>query len=64
MATKTRQNNIIDREKFAEIEKIFRKHFQLGIETTNTRGQKIKLLCSRDCEPKFCRLVRGSMAGL
>jgi two-component system response regulator YesN len=51
-------------EKFEEIERVFRKHFQLGLETTNINGEEIKRMCSSDCNPKFCQIVRSSSAGL
>ncbi len=61
---KARQQTIIAKEKFAEIERVFRKHFQLGLETTDIRGKMIEGLCSGDCEPKFCQIVKSSAAGL
>jgi two-component system response regulator YesN len=51
-------------EKFRQIESLFRKHFQLGLETRNIGGKEIKRLCSEDCHPDFCRLVLGSRAGV
>lgn len=54
---------LLGREKFERIERIFRKHFQLGLETRNIQGREIKQMCSVDCVPKFCRIVRGSTEG-
>ncbi len=54
---------LLGKEKFERIERIFRKHFQLGLETGNIRGIEIKQMCSVDCEPKFCRIVQGSAVG-
>ncbi len=54
----------LGKEKFERIECIFRKHFQLGLETGNIQGKGIKQICSADCEPTFCRIVRSSKAGL
>ena len=54
---------LLGREKFERIECIFRKHFQLGLETRNIRGIEIKQMCSVDCVPKFCKIVRGSTVG-
>jgi len=51
------------RDKFERIEKTFRKHFQLGLETTDSSGKALAGLCSDDCQPRFCQLVRCSMAG-
>lgn len=55
---------LLGKEKFERIERVFRKHFQLGLETGNIQGKVIKQICSVDCQPKFCRIVRGSTAGL
>ena len=51
-------------EKFEEIERVFRKHFQLGLETADIDGKEIKRMCSGDCYPEFCQVVRGSAAGI
>jgi len=63
MTEKSQLTRFLTTEKFEKIESVFRKHFQLGLETTNIRGKEIKRMCSGDCEPIFCRLVRGSAAG-
>jgi two-component system response regulator YesN len=54
----------LGREKFERIEGVFRRHFQLGLETTDNEGKVIKELCSGDCYPEFCEVVRGSRTGL
>jgi two-component system response regulator YesN len=54
---------IFAREKFEEIERVFRKHFQLGLETANIDGKEVKRMCSEDCYPEFCQLVRSGAAG-
>lgn len=54
----------LDKGKFGRVESTFRKHFQMGLETSNASGRVIKDLCSSDCHPQFCRLVRGSPTGL
>ena len=67
MAEKTRQSRLsrlLSKKNFAEIECVFRKHFQLGLETTDTIGKQIDSLSSKDCHPEFCKIVRGSSAGL
>jgi two-component system response regulator YesN len=51
-------------EKFRKIEQVFREHFGLGLETADVRGHPIKWMCSRDCYPEFCRLVRRNPVGL
>ena len=52
------------RGKFEEIERVFRKHFHLGLETRNIQGKEMEQMCSADCYPAFCRLVQGNAAGL
>jgi len=64
MANKLQLSKNLSEEEFAKIESVFRRHFQLGLETTNTRGKEIKQMCSSDCHPAFCRIVRSSTAGL
>jgi two-component system response regulator YesN len=64
MADKSQLGKILSEEKFAEIESIFRKHFQLSLETTDIKGKEIKSMCSGDCHPAFCQVVRGNAAGL
>ena len=64
MNNKSQLSKLLAEEKFAEIESVFRRHFQLGLETTNTSGREIRRMCSSDCQPTFCKLVRSSAAGL
>jgi two-component system response regulator YesN len=63
-ADKLRLDKLSGRKKFAEIEGIFRRHFQLGLETTGIGGKAIKGMCSGDCQPEFCRIVQSSLAGV
>lgn len=49
--------DLLTPEKFERIEKVFRKHFALGLETTGRDGEPVGPLCSADCRPEFCRLV-------
>ena len=63
MADKPRLTKLLTREKFERIEGVFRKHFQLGLETTNINGEEIKSLCSSHHHPVFCRIVRSSTIG-
>ena len=63
MADKVSLVKLLGKEKFERIERVFRKHFQLGLETRNIQGREIKQMCSVDCVPTFCRIVRGSTAG-
>ncbi len=64
MADKVSLIKLLGKEKFERIEAVFRKHFQLGLETRNIRGKEIKQMCSADCEPAFCKVVQKSTAGL
>ncbi len=64
MGDKSQSTKLFTREKFEEIERVFRRHFQLGLETTNIGGKEIKRMCSSDCHPKFCQIVRSSPGGL
>jgi two-component system response regulator YesN len=64
MGDKSQLSKLPAKGKFAEIEGVFRRHFQLGLETTDIKGKEIKKMCSGDCHPAFCQVVRGSTAGL
>ena len=64
MVAKVQLNKSLSDGKFVEIEDIFRRHFQLGLETTDTNGKMIEQFCSGDCQPGFCRLVKSSTTGL
>jgi two-component system response regulator YesN len=55
---------LLGKEKFERIEGVFRRHFQLGLETRNIQGKEIKQMCSGDCNPGFCEIIQGSKAGL
>ncbi len=63
MADKVSLVKLLGREKFERIEGVFRRHFQLGLETRNIRGKEIKQMCSADCKPTFCKVVQSSTAG-
>lgn len=54
----------LGKDRFAKIESAFRKHFRLGLETTNAKGVVQKSFCSSDCHPDFCKIVRSSPTGL
>jgi len=63
MAEKRRLKELLVGQQFVRIESVFRRHFQMGIETTDAGGRVIEGVCSRDCVPRFCRLVQRSPAG-
>ena len=64
MGDKSQLTKLFAKEKFEEIEGVFRKHFQLGLETANISGKEIKRMCSGDRHPEFCQVVRSSTTGL
>lgn len=63
MAKKAELRKLLTKGKFTDIEGVFRKHFRLGLETTDIGGNEIEKMCSGDCHPAFCGLVRGSPVG-
>jgi len=63
MADDRELTQLLSAEKFARIERAFRKHFQLGLETAGTDGLVVAGRCSTDCQPGFCRQVQGGAAG-
>ena len=63
MAEQPRLVDILTPEKFERIERVFRRHFKLGLETTGPYGVPVEGLCSEDCRPQFCRLVQADPDG-
>jgi len=63
MADDRELTQLLSAEKFARIERAFRKHFQLGLETAGADGLVVAGRCSTDCQPGFCRQVQGGAAG-
>jgi len=61
---KTEVTKLLGAEKFAKIQTVFREHFQLPLEATDTKGKAIASMCGSDCHPVFCKLVRDNPAGL
>jgi two-component system response regulator YesN len=57
MAELPKLMDLLTPEKFERIERVFRKHFGLGLETTGRDGEPVGPLCSADCRSQFCRLV-------
>jgi two-component system response regulator YesN len=64
MVKGTELTKLLTKEQLGAIEGAFREHFQLGLETTNSGGGVIESLCSGDCEPKFCEVVKSSATGV
>ena len=63
MSKKRQVSKFPSKERFEKIEKVFRKHFLLPLATSDIKGGEIEDMCSGDCLPTFCRLVRESSAG-
>ncbi len=64
MAEKVSLVKLLGKDKFEKIESVFRRHFQLGLETRNIQGKEVRQMCSGDCNPAFCRIVQSSKVGL
>lgn len=63
MTQKIKLGELISDKNFAQIQRTFRKHFRLGLETTDTQGKLVAKMCSEDCMPGFCKMVRGVPQG-
>ncbi|OHB55454.1 MAG: hypothetical protein A2Y07_07710 [Planctomycetes bacterium GWF2_50_10] len=48
---------------FTEIASVFKKHFRLALESCSAGGKIIPKMCSADCDPQFCKLVKSSPEG-
>ena len=64
MGDKSQLSKLLSKQRFERIEGVFRRHFQFGLETRGISGKEIKGMCSGDCHPFFCRVVRGDGKGL
>ncbi|MFA5293187.1 MAG: PocR ligand-binding domain-containing protein [Phycisphaerae bacterium] len=58
------ENSLLTKKDFTRIETAFRGNFGLSIETTDLQGRNLSDVCSKDCHPEFCKIVRNSPAGL
>lgn len=63
MARQPGLTELLTAETFERVERVFRRHFHLGLETTGGDGERTDGLCSGDCEPQFCQLVRAGAEG-
>ncbi len=63
MAAKVELTDLFKKQHFTRIESVFRKHFHLGLETTKVDGIDSRRMCSSDCHPSFCKIVRSSITG-
>ena len=55
--------HLIGTEQFGKIEKAFRAHFDLSLETIDLSGKQVLSHCSSDCQPDFCRMLCGIKTG-
>ena len=53
----------ISQQHFDNIKNTFQKHYKPGIETVTVSGRAVSRMCSKDCHPQFCRIVRNSKIG-
>lgn len=63
MPTRQELKKFLTTEKFRRIEKVFREHFQLCLETMSVSGKQIQQMSSGDCHRPFCDLVKGRHEG-
>ncbi|MBN2133699.1 MAG: helix-turn-helix domain-containing protein [Sedimentisphaerales bacterium] len=49
--------------RFRRMERLFRRQFELGLETTGRNGAAVEALCSADCRSDFCALVQSGPEG-
>lgn len=63
MANEIKLKDFVTSKHFATIQKGFARHFQLGLETTGIDGSEIRGMCTDDCHPEFCKIVRSSPNG-
>ncbi len=63
MKNKAGLTEYLDTKQFSKVEKAFRKHFGLCLETTDARGKQLSEMCSSDCFPQFCSIVKASPNG-
>ncbi|MCE5341249.1 MAG: PocR ligand-binding domain-containing protein [Planctomycetaceae bacterium] len=54
---------LFTKEEFSKIQAAFAGNFALPIETTGTDGKCVSNLCSKNCNPEFCKIVLKSPAG-
>ncbi|MGA2915014.1 MAG: PocR ligand-binding domain-containing protein [Sedimentisphaerales bacterium] len=55
---------LFTKKTLTEIEDGFRDSFKMALEATDAYGKEITQVCSRDCHPEFCKIVRKNSTGL
>ncbi len=63
MVVKNELKDMVTPEHFRHVETVFRNHFSQGLEMTTIEGRRCKNMCSKDCYPQFCRMIRDSVTG-
>ncbi len=63
MKQKTDISDFVSKKTFAQIEEAFLNNFALGLETCDIRGRQVASLCSKNCQPEFCQIVKSSPSG-
>lgn len=53
----------VSQKHFDKIERIFGRHFSLTLETIKANGAAVRKMCSDECNPEFCKIVKSSKAG-
>jgi len=47
------EKQLFTKEEFAKIQSAFMGNFELPIETNDTEGRSVSILCSKNCHPEF-----------
>ena len=63
MGAKPPLTQLLTPGQFRRMEKMFRRQFELGLETADRAGEVAPALCSADCRPAFCALVQAGPEG-
>ena len=63
MAESFQLTDVVTKDHFKRIQSVFAKHFNLFLETTGIDGVEIRKICSPNCHPQFCKLIRSSKTG-
>jgi two-component system response regulator YesN len=63
MVEQAKLTDLLSAGAFERIERVFRRHFALALETAGSDGRAVPGRCSDNCQPRFCRLVQGSEQG-
>jgi two-component system response regulator YesN len=56
-------NDYVSQKHFDKIQRKFTKRFPLSIETIRTNGAAVRGMCSDECQPEFCKIVKSSKIG-